>query len=104
MAAVTAPTMAQRFTKHVKLLADSLGEKKGMETLHGLRAGGALTMALQGTNLRDIMLQGFWKSPDTALHYIGILTEIAGEEFLKAVQNDPKYGSMAHQKLGKPGL
>ena len=57
-----------------------------METLHGLRAGGALSMALDGASLQDICLQGFWRSPKTALHYIGLLELVAGEEFMQAVR------------------
>ena len=52
-----------------------------LESLHGLRAGGALWMALKGNDLRDIMAQGFWKSPATAIHYIGMLQTVIGDEF-----------------------
>ena len=31
------------------------------------------------TLLADIMLQGFWKSPDTARRYIGLLERIVGD-------------------------
>ena len=56
------------------------------ESLHGLRAGGALFMALSGKSLADIMLQGFWKSPETARRYIGLLERIVGDEFARAVR------------------
>ena len=58
-----------------------------IESLHGLRAGGALHMALRGKSLTDIMTQGFWKSPQTALKYIGILEELVGDEFKAAVRD-----------------
>ena len=32
------------------------------------------------------MLQGFWRSPSTALHYIGLLELLVGNEFALAVQ------------------
>ena len=56
------------------------------ETLHGLRAGGALAMAMEGESITDIMLQGFWKSPKTALHYIGLLKAVVGKEFMEALE------------------
>ena len=46
----------------------------------------ALFMALSGKSLADIMLQGFWKSPDTARRYIGLLERIVGDEFALAVR------------------
>ena len=39
-------------------------------------------MALKGKDLRDIMAQGFWKSPKTAIHYIGMLHMVIGDEFV----------------------
>ena len=68
--------------KHLQ--AHSLGDK---EALHGLRAGGALSLALQGQSLADIMLQGFWAQPASARHYVGLLAEVAGEEFVRAVRH-----------------
>ena len=58
-----------------------------VESLHGLRAGGALHMALMGRSLKDIMTQGFWKSPHTALKYIGMLEQLIGDEFKAAVRD-----------------
>ena len=58
-----------------------------VESLHGLRAGGALHMALMGKSLRDIMVQGFWRSPKTALRYIGMLEKLIGQEFKDAVRD-----------------
>jgi hypothetical protein len=51
------------------------------ETLHGLRAGGALDEALRGTSLELIMQKGFWKSPLTAQKYVGLLVAMVGKEF-----------------------
>ena len=68
--------MGQRFKKYL----EEFGINES-EALHGLRAGGALTRALDGESLTEIMQQGFWKSPSTALHYIGMLKEVIGEEF-----------------------
>ena len=44
-------------------------------------------MALRGKSLTDIMTQGFWKSPHTALRYIGMLEELIGDEFKAAVRD-----------------
>lgn len=73
---VTAQAMGQRFKKYLEEFGIN-----DSEALHGLRAGGALTRALDGESLTEIMQQGFWKSPSTALHYIGMLKEVIGEEF-----------------------
>lgn len=51
------------------------------ESLHGLRAAGALTMALRGDSITDIMLQGYWKSPVMARRYVGLLRLVAGDAF-----------------------
>ena len=59
VAPVTASAMASRFQKHLKEFGMDDSETTGvLESLHGLRAGGALYMALQGENLADIMLTG----------------------------------------------
>ena len=80
--------MGQRFKRHLERAQADLGETDPdiTESLHGLRAGGALFMALSGKSLADIMLQGFWKSPDTARRYIGLLERIVGDEFALAVR------------------
>ena len=51
-----------------------------------MRAGGALALAFKGSSLREIMAQGLWSSPSTAMQYIGILKEMIGVEFLEEVQ------------------
>ena len=88
---VTPQAMGQRFHKHLErcnLTREAAGsERLVIESLHGLRAGGALHMALRGKSLTDIMTQGFWKSPQTALKYIGILEELVGDEFKAAVRD-----------------
>ena len=79
---VARPAMAKRFQAHLR----DFGLLES-ESLHGLRAGGALSMALQGQSLTDIMLQGFWKSPATAMHYVGMLKEVVGDEFATYLQS-----------------
>ena len=87
LSAVTASAMHQRFRKHLKTaFASEDPDVEIEESLHGLRAGGALYKALQGESLEEIMLQGFWRSPSTALHYIGLLELLVGSEFALAVQ------------------
>lgn len=95
---VPASTMGQRFNKHLERALADLGETDPdiTESLHGLRAGGALFMALSGKSLADIMLQGFWKSPDTARRYIGLLERIVGDEFALAVR---KHGIVQARSL-----
>jgi hypothetical protein len=88
--AVTAAAMAKRLKKH--LIAHDLDDN---EILHGLRAGGALAMALEGKSLKDIMAQGFWASPSTALRYVGLLSEIIGPEFLDEVRR--RHGDLLDQ-------
>ena len=85
---VSATTMGQRFRKHLERAQEDIGvtDPDITESLHGLRAGGALFMALSGKSLADIMLQGFWKSPETARHYVGLLERIVGDEFARAVR------------------
>ena len=87
---VTAAAMASRFQKHLKEFGMDDSETTGvLESLHGLRAGGALYMALQGEDLADIMLAGFWKDPRSARHYIGLLSEVVGDEF--GEERAPRY-------------
>ena len=47
-------------------------------------------MAMEGESLTDIMLQGFWKSPKTALHYIGLLKAVVGKEFMEALERSKR--------------
>lgn len=46
------------------------GLYKGHETLHGFRAGCAITLALTGSELQDIMTHVGWRSTSTAEYYI----------------------------------
>lgn len=97
--AVTAAAMAQRFRSHLRSCFSGDWESTEiLESLHGLRAGGALNMALEGSSLRDIMAQGFWASPKTALHYVGMLCELIGPEFEDAVRDRGGLLSMGNYK------
>jgi len=42
------------------------------ETLHGVRTGAAIEMAIKGDSLRSIMDQALWKRPSTAKHYLKV--------------------------------
>ena len=78
---VTSKAYDQRFKTYLAragLLED--------ESLHGLRAAGALTAALQGWSIAEIMQQGYWKCPATALKYVGLLQLTVGDEFVRAVR------------------
>ena len=95
---IPATTMGARFKRHLERAQVDLGETDPDITgsLHGLRAGGALFMALSGKSLADIMLQGFWRSPETARRYIGLLERIVGDEFALAVR---KHGIVPARSL-----
>ena len=51
-------------------------------TIHGCRAGGALYRHFQGEDLEDLMYQAYWKSPQTAQHYLQLfkVAKVAGHE------------------------
>ena len=42
------------------------------ETLHGVRTGAAIELALKGGSLRSVMDQALWKRPSTAKHYLKV--------------------------------
>ena len=42
------------------------------ETLHGVRTGAAIELALKGSSLRAVMDQAAWRRPDTARHYLKV--------------------------------
>lgn len=50
----------------------SLGDQLSGDryTLHGFRSGAAVSLALSGVSLREIMDHVGWKNSSTALHYI----------------------------------
>ena len=79
--AVTASAMNARFQTHLSVMGMNEGEG-----LHGLRAGGAIDKALSGASLQEIMLQGFWKSPASALRYIGMVELLVKEDMTAAVR------------------
>ena len=61
--------------------------------------------ALQGEDLADIMLTGFWKDPRSARHYVGLLSEVVGDEFALAVQAKlPEMASGLSKSKGALGL
>lgn len=78
---MTAQAMGRRFQVYLRKYNMCNGEG-----LHGLRAGGALSMALAGASLQEIMLRGFWSKPETARRYIGLLQDAVGPEFGVAVR------------------
>ena len=55
-----------------------------------------------GKGLKEVMLQGFWRSPKTALRYIGLLEGIIGQEFAAAVQ-DKGLRDRLKDATGEPG-
>ena len=63
------PTAAQaRLRFYTSLLNGRLSGKQ--LTLHSFRSGAAVSMALEGISLHEIMDHVGWKSSKTALHYI----------------------------------
>ena len=53
----------------LKLYLNEMGESDG-ETLHGFRSGCAITLALSGAELTEIMDHVGWNRSHTALHYL----------------------------------
>lgn len=65
-------------------------------TIHSCRAGGALYRHFQGEDIEDIMYQAYWKSPQTAAHYMQVMRiagvighEPLGEEEYRATNELP---------------
>ena len=56
----------------LKIYTSSLSKKLSRDrfTLHGFRSGAAVSLALEGASLHEIMDHVAWKSSRTALHYI----------------------------------
>ena len=52
----------------------------------------------------SFMLQGFWRSPGTAMHYIGILKEVVGDEFVAALDNYPDLRAQLSQQPDRQRL
>jgi hypothetical protein len=70
---VSADTINRNFQTYLR--AAGLFEE---ETLHGLRAGGAISAALCGDSLQAIMGQAHWSNARQALHYMR-LQEVLGQ-------------------------
>ena len=62
------PAVQARLNFYVSLLAQRL--TSGHFTLHGFRSGTAVSLALEGVSLNEIMDHVGWRSNKTALHYI----------------------------------
>ena len=60
-------------------------------SIHGTRAGGALYRHFQGEEIEDIMLQAYWKRPETAEHYLQLfrMANFMGSEEL--VRSEEQY-------------
>ena len=54
----------------LKTYLNESGLCKGNETLHGFRAGCAITLALTGSELEDIMSHVGWRHSNTAAYYM----------------------------------
>ena len=62
---VTANAMGARYKRHLEQLFPDDPDGIAALSLHGLRAGGALKEALEGKDLEEIMVKGFWKRPES---------------------------------------
>ena len=64
-----APFSSTAAEAHLKRYLKEMGSDDG-ETLHGFRAGCAITLALSGAELSEIMDHVGWTRRHTALHYL----------------------------------
>lgn len=64
-----APLTSATAEARLKLYLNEMGENDG-ETLHGFRSGCAITLALSGAELTEIMDHVGWNRRHTALHYL----------------------------------
>jgi hypothetical protein len=71
------PVSADTINRNFQTYLRAAGLFKG-ETLHGLRAGGAISAALRGDSLQAIMGQAHWSNARQALHYMR-LQEVLGQ-------------------------
>lgn len=87
------PTNAHRFVVHkpfssttaesrLKALLKEAKIDEG-ETLHSFRAGSAITLALSGSQLVDIMSHVGWSSKTTALYYIKLAEVLRATAFFR---------------------
>jgi hypothetical protein len=65
------PISADTINRNLQAYLQAAGLFEG-ETLHGFCAGGAITAALRGDSLQDIMRQANWSNSRQALHYMRI--------------------------------
>ena len=66
---VDAPFTSTTAEARLKLYLKEMGQDDG-ETLHGFRSGCAITLALSGVELTEIMDHIGWNRRHTALHYL----------------------------------
>ena len=74
---VNVPVAADTINAHLQAYLQAAHLFEG-ETLHGIRAGGAISAALRGQDLESIMAQAHWASPRMAAHYLR-LREVLGQ-------------------------
>jgi hypothetical protein len=74
------PVSADTLNRNLQAYPRAAGLFEG-ETLHGFRAGGAITAALRGDTLQAIMGQAHWSTSRQALHYMR-LQEVLGQGHL----------------------
>lgn len=65
------PLLAAQLNSDFRSWLVRCGIYKG-ETLHGVRTGAAIEMALKGNSLRAVMDQALWRRRDTARHYLKV--------------------------------
>jgi hypothetical protein len=77
------PVAADALNSHMQLYLRAAGVFEG-ETLHEIRAGGAISAALRGDSLQAILGQACWSNPRMADRYMR-LCEVLGQGFLNHV-------------------
>ena len=87
---IDAPFSSSAAEAHLKVFLKEMGADDG-ETLHGFRSGCAITLALSGVELSEIMDHVGWSRRHTALHYLQlakVLNPAGASATLAATETD----------------
>lgn len=87
-----APLSSSTAEARLKGYLKEMGTDEGRETLHGFRSGCAITLALSGADLSEIMDHVGWTRRHTALHYLQlakVLNPTGASGRLAAVGSSP---------------
>lgn len=94
---LSSSTMQSRLQLYLKAASIDAGE-----TLHSFRAGAAITLALSGARLGDIMAHVGWKTPSTASYYLklaNVLRPGGPSELLSSGESSVELSTSAYSDL-----